>query len=92
MPNKRYLKGRNHENYIKRKYEGQGFACVRSSGSKGAVDLIAIKKGQWCEKEGRHCPIIRAVQCKPQNYRLTKGDREKMKAWKDKTGIEITVE
>ena len=47
MANKSYLKGRRRENYIRKKYEAQGYACIRSSGSKGAVDVIAIKKGPW---------------------------------------------
>jgi hypothetical protein len=76
MPSKNYVRGRNHENYIKRKYENRGFACIRSSGSKGAVDVIAIKKGLFCEKTGRPCPIVRAIQCKPKAYRMTKADRK----------------
>lgn len=92
MPNKNYLKGRSHENYIKRKYESQGFACMRSSGSKGAVDVIAIRKGPYCEKTGRFCPEIRAIQCKPKNYKLTKKDREKSQVWAERTGIEVVVE
>lgn len=64
MPNIRYISGRNHENYVKRKYENNGFACIRSSASKGPVDVIAIKKGPYCEKTGGHCPVIHALQCK----------------------------
>jgi len=92
MPNERYVKGRNHENYIKRKYEALGFACIRSSGSKGAVDVMAIKKGGYCRKMGRHCPVIHAIQCKPKKYRFTKSEREKIQSWTEKTGIEVTVE
>lgn len=92
MPNRNYIKGRSHENYIKRKYENQGFACIRSSGSKGAVDVIAIKKGPHCDKIGGHCPVICAIQCKPKDYKLRKSDREKIKSWAGKTGIEMKVE
>lgn len=92
MPNKKYIKGRNHENYIKRKYEQKGFACLRSAASKGPVDVMAIKKGPYCEKEGRHCPILFAIQCKTKNYRLTRADRKKMKEWAEKTGVFVAVE
>ena len=92
MANKSYLKGRRRENYIRSKYEALGYACIRSSGSKGAVDVIAIKKGPWCEKMGNSCPLIHAVQCKPRNCRPRKADREKMRAWSEKTGIEVKVE
>jgi Holliday junction resolvase len=92
MPNKNYIKGRNRENYIKRKYQKQGFACIRSSGSKGAVDVIAIKKGAFCDKVGGHCPIIHAIQCKPRNHKLARKEKEKMKAWTETTGLEVGVE
>ena len=55
----------------------------------GAVDVIAIKKGAHCGKTGGHCPVIRAIQCKPKGYRLTKADREKTREWAEKTGIEV---
>ena len=92
MPNENYLKGRNHENYIKRKFEHLGFVCLRSSGSKGAVDVIAIKKGPFCKRKDRCCPLVYAIQCKPKNYKLSKSEREKMEAWSEKTGIKVKVE
>ena len=92
MPNHSYIRGRNHENYIKRKYANLGFACLRSSGSKGAVDVIAIKKDHYCDQKSRHCPLIYAIQCKPKNYRLKKSDKEKMQKWFETTGIKVMVE
>jgi Holliday junction resolvase len=92
MPNKNYLRGRNHENYIKRKYQKQGFACIRSSGSKGAVDVIAIRKGPFCEKADRHCPVICAIQCKPKGYKMTKPDTKKIQKWVEQTGIDVVIE
>jgi Holliday junction resolvase len=92
MPNKNYIKGRSRENYIKRKYQKQGFACIRSSGSKGAVDVIAIRKGAFCDKIGRHCPVIRAIQCKHRNYKLTRKEKNKLREWSEFTGIEVRVE
>lgn len=92
MPNIRYISGRNHENYVKRKYENNGFACIRSSASKGPVDVIAIKKGPYCERTGGHCPVIHALQCKAKKNGLAKSDREKIQKWKDKTGLDVKVE
>jgi Holliday junction resolvase len=92
MPNKSYIKGKNHENYIKRKYENQGYACIRSSGSKGAVDVIALKKGSYCHRKGVCCPEIHAIQCKPKNQRIRRSELQKMKAWSEKTGIKVVVQ
>jgi Holliday junction resolvase len=92
MPNKRYIKGRNHENYIKRKYENLDFACIRSSGSKGPVDVIAIKKGPYCSQIGGHCPLIHAIQCKSNGNNIRKTDKEKIQSWMEKAGIEVTIE
>jgi Holliday junction resolvase len=39
----RYIKGRNREHNLKRKLERAGWLVVRSAGSKGVFDLIAIK-------------------------------------------------
>jgi Holliday junction resolvase len=42
MP-KGYIKGRQREHNLKRKLERAGWLVVRSAGSKGVFDLIAIK-------------------------------------------------
>lgn len=42
MTNKRYQSGRNFEYRVKRYFETQGYFVVRSAGSKGIADLIAI--------------------------------------------------
>lgn len=42
MSSESYDKGRNFENYIKRKLQSKGFFVIRSSGSKGVFDLIAF--------------------------------------------------
>lgn len=40
---KAYIKGRQREHNLKRKLERAGWLVVRSAGSKGVFDLIAIK-------------------------------------------------
>jgi len=49
-------KGRRFENYIKDKLEARGYYVIRSAGSKGIFDLIAVKGGVpygiQCKKNG----------------------------------------
>lgn len=45
MPNKFYRRGVAHEYAIKRKWEKDGWTVLRTAGSHGEFDLIAIKKG-----------------------------------------------
>ena len=42
MPNRKYNKGANFERAVKKGLEGFGLFVVRSAGSKGPADLIAI--------------------------------------------------
>ena len=65
MPNKNYINGANYERKIANKLRNHGYYVMRSSGSKGLFDLIAIdfKLGQ-----------IKLIQIK--NYRLGKSEFE----------------
>ena len=58
---KPYEKGKNFENYVKRKLEAKGYLVARSAGSKGVFDLVAIPP----TREGfvPSC-IILGIQCK----------------------------
>lgn len=49
-----YSRGRSLESRVKRDYETRGYFVVRSAGSKGAADLVAIRAGE---------PTI-LIQCK----------------------------
>lgn len=51
-----YIKGRNFEYKIKRYLELQRFTVIRSSGSHGKYDLVAVK---WCKPT-----TIILIQCK----------------------------
>jgi len=42
MPNKNYVKGRAKEYRLKKKYEEKGYIVMRTAGSHGFADLIAI--------------------------------------------------
>lgn len=43
MPNKNYIRGRSFEYAVKKDLEAQGYHVLRTSGSHGAYDLIAIR-------------------------------------------------
>ncbi len=43
MPNKRYISGRAHEYAIKKKWEKDGWTVLRTAGSHGEFDLVAIQ-------------------------------------------------
>ena len=56
MPNQNYLKGRRKEYAVMRKAKEAGWLPLRTAGSHGFVDVIAI------DFENK---IIRFIQCKP---------------------------
>ena len=59
MPNANYQKGRKKEYLIKKQLEREGFIVLRTAGSHGFADLVAIDKdARW----------IRFIQCKPDNF------------------------
>ncbi len=46
MTNPRYLAGANFERKVKKQLEAEGCLVIRSAGSKGVADLVAIKEGR----------------------------------------------
>jgi Holliday junction resolvase-like predicted endonuclease len=69
MPNKNYIAGRNFEYKVKKYYEKQGYTVLRTSGSHGFADLIAIKHD--------YISSIIFIQCK--NHKPTNQDKIKLK-------------
>jgi len=59
MPNANYQKGRRKEYLIKKQLEREGYIVLRTAGSHGFADLIAI------DKDAR---LIKFIQCKPDNF------------------------
>ena len=55
--NKSYKRGYAFENSLKKKLEAKGFYVIRSAGSKGVFDLIAIRNGK-----------VYGIQCKIGDY------------------------
>ena len=54
MPNRNYLKGIRFERQRQRAWEMKGYAVLRTAGSRGAFDLIAVK----------HNAPVELIQCK----------------------------
>ena len=63
-------KGRQFENYVKRKLVARGYLVTRSAGSKGVFDLVAIPP--LSEQPG-----ILGIQCKATG-KITKHEKEKV--------------
>jgi Holliday junction resolvase len=61
-----YVKGRRFENYVREKLEKRGFIVVRSAGSKGLFDLVALRRGE-----------VLLIQCK---WRKSRMNREMVEA------------
>ena len=55
--NKSYRRGYAFENSLKKKLEAKGFYVIRSAGSKGVFDLIAVRNGK-----------VYGIQCKTGDY------------------------
>ena len=83
MPNKSYVKGRKREQYLKLKFQKQGWFVVRAAASK-PIDLVLIRKGE----DGK--PIVRLIESKKAKYVKPK-EREKLKEIEEITGIKVEV-
>lgn len=66
MPNKNYISGRRKEYKVKKDYDMMGFDVLRTAGSHGFADLIAINR--------RDKKIV-FIQCKPNNFSKSKSDK-----------------
>ena len=51
MPNRNYIRGRQHEYDVKTLLEKAGYTVVRSAGSHSLFDLVAIKRTAKTVKE-----------------------------------------
>jgi len=72
MSNKFYERGKNKEGRVKRKLQLQGYIVLRTAGSHGFADLIAIDKD---------LKVIRFIQCKPRNF--SDSEKEKLMSESD---------
>ena len=84
MVNKNYIAGRRFEYKVKKYYENKGYTVLRTSGSHGFADLIAVRN------EGSLKRIV-FIQCK--NRKPTKQEIEKFEKfnWLNIIGIHTRV-
>lgn len=83
--NRRYVAGRNFEYKTKREWEEKGYLVVRSAGSKGPVDLVAIPNGQ----PQQHVVLLQCKRCRTRTEfeRLKRDFRAKPPLDKPPSGV-----
>jgi len=69
--NKNYQAGRNFEYRVMRYFEKKGYYCMRSAGSKGQIDVVAIPT------EIKTNVDVLLIQCK-HGAKISKKEREKL--------------
>ena len=67
----RYSKGAKFENDVIKFLEKKGMYCIRSAGSKGIVDVIAMKR--YCNET-----FVYLIQCKYGSASMSKKDQKKL--------------
>lgn len=77
-----YAAGRRKEYKIIEKYRNMGYYCIRSAGSFGAIDVIAIKNKEVVPIQVKQDPE------KP----IPKSDKLKIKRFENITGLEVRIE
>ena len=84
MVNKNYIAGRRFEYKVKKYYEDKGYTVLRTSGSHGFADLIAVRNKESLKR-------IVFIQCK--NRKPTKQEIEKFEefSWLNIIGIHTRV-
>ena len=84
MVNKNYIAGRRVEYKVKKYYEDKGYTVLRTSGSHGFADLIAVRNKESLKR-------IVFIQCK--NRKPTKQEIEKFEefSWLNIIGIHTRV-
>lgn len=83
MPNNNYRRGATFERKIKKQWEDDGYLVIRSAGSKGPVDLVAIKSTAVYEV---HVVLIQCKLRKP-----TAAERRKAKEAGEKYQLQIVI-
>jgi len=74
-----YRKGAYYERKLFHQLEKEGWYVVRSAGSKGALDLVAIRDGK-----------VMGIQVKKRKQ-LSKAERENLEHLREKLGVPIFV-
>lgn len=82
MPNANYRSGYNFELRVKKEWEGRGYFVVRSAGSHGKADLVAIKNMALTGEENKNKwwggPAVFLIQCKTSN-KISETEKEELR-------------
>ncbi|MEM3845057.1 MAG: hypothetical protein QXU98_05090 [Candidatus Parvarchaeota archaeon] len=84
MPNKNYINGANRERRIMKKLESEGWYCIRSAGSHGVVDIVALRYSSIGK------PYVRLIQSKKTGY-LTPYEEEKRREVERQVGVTVEI-
>jgi len=88
--NKNYRNGVKREYRIMKKLEIEGWFCIRSAGSHGPIDIIAIKPLREAEGYNPSRILLRFIQSKKSGY-LSPKERKEKEELEQKLGIKIQV-
>jgi len=67
--------GANFELRVMADLEEHGYTCLRSSGSRGAVDVVAVTATDWWPKDESDCSNLLFIQCKITNPVISPKER-----------------
>lgn len=74
----RYEVGRRFEWRVRRHFEKEGYFVVRAAGSKGPVDLVAVRKSYLAPAQ--RAALVLFIQCKVRKRRRKRGPFEQREA------------
>lgn len=74
-----YRRGANFERRVKRKLESEGWFVIRSAGSQGPVDLVALKPFK-----------VMLIQCRRSGF-LSAAEREKLRSLAERLQTPVFV-
>lgn len=67
-------------------WSGYGYDCLRSSGSRGAVDIVAVGPATWRPVDETDSSNLLFIQCKITNPVISPGDRNRVQALANRAG------
>ena len=88
MTNKNYIAGRRFEYKVKKYYENKGYTVLRTSGSHGFADLVAVKNSflSWWQNKTK---TIIFIQCK--NQKPTKQEIKKFEEFDWLSSVDMST-
>ena len=88
MTNRNYERGRRFEYKVKKYYENKGYTVLRTSGSHGFADLVAVKNSFLSWRQNKTKTII-FIQCK--NQKPTKQEIKKFEEFDWLSSVDMST-